>query len=103
MPQFDINVRAIVTATVTDRETPALIDGWEVYDHEFGEVDAEGATKVTICCDQSVRVEGTDLDDAVEAAKAIASAITLENHQIDEVKLWVDTDIDITPVPAFAP
>lgn len=97
MANFDVNVRAIVTATRADANATGHIEGWEEYDFEALERDADDQPLVVkIRCDQLVSVEADNQEDAVENAKNDATAITMEGYAIDDVTLWVDEGIDIT-------
>ncbi len=96
MANYDVNVRAIVTATRADANATGHIEGWEEYDFEALERDAdEQPLVVQIRCDQLVSVEAENQEDAVENAKADATAITVEGYTIEDVALWVDEGIDI--------
>lgn len=96
MTKYDVNVRAIVSATRADENATGHIEGWEEYNFDTLERDADGQPLVVeIRCDQLVTVEADDQEAAVEAAKADASAITVEGYSIDDVTLWVDEGIDI--------
>jgi hypothetical protein len=100
MAKYEVNVRAIVTATRGDENASGHIEGWEEYDFEAIERDEEDQpTVVKIRCDQFVTVDADDQEAAVEAAKAEATAIVVEGYSIDDVTLWVDEDIDITVLP----
>ncbi|MNU26966.1 hypothetical protein D3C71_153500 [compost metagenome] len=97
MANYDVNVRAIVTATRADANATGHIEGWEEYDFEAIERDADDQPLVVqIRCDQIVSVEADNQEDAVENAKTDATAITVEGYSIDDVSLWVDEGIDIT-------
>lgn len=97
MANYDVNVRAIVTATRADANATGRIEGWEEYDFEALERDADDQPLVVqIRCDQIVSVEADNQEDAVENAKTDATAITVEGYSIDDVSLWVDEGIDIT-------
>jgi hypothetical protein len=97
MANYDVNVRAIVTATRADANASGHIEGWEEYDFEALERDADQQPLVVqIRCDQLVSVEADNQEDAVENAKADATAITVDGYAIDDVTLWVDEGIDIT-------
>lgn len=97
MANYDVNVRAIVTATRADANATGHIEGWEEYDFEAIERDADDQPLVVqIRCDQIVSVEADNQEDAIENAKTDATAITVEGYTIDDVTLWVDEGIDIT-------
>lgn len=97
MANYDVNVRAIVTATRADANATGRIEGWEEYDFEAIERDADDQPLVVqIRCDQIVSVEADNQEDAIENAKTDATAITVEGYTIDDVTLWVDEGIDIT-------
>jgi 1,2-phenylacetyl-CoA epoxidase PaaB subunit len=94
-----VNVRAIVTATRADPNATGHIEGWEEYDFEAIERDADDQpVAVQIRCDQNVSVEADNQEDAVENAKTEATDIVIEGYTIDDVTLWVDEGIDITLV-----
>lgn len=97
MSNYEVNVRAVVTATRGDGLASGNVDGWDVYDFETLERDAEEQPLVIqIRCDQSVHVEADDAEAAVEQAKIEATDISVEGFVIDDVTLWVDEGIDIT-------
>ncbi|NTF16828.1 hypothetical protein G6L37_00115 [Agrobacterium rubi] len=97
MATYEVNVRAIVTATRGDAGASGDIAGWDQYDFEALERDADDQPLVVqIRCDQFVTVEADNQEDAVENAKNDATAIEMEGFSIDGVTLWVDEDIDIT-------
>ena len=98
MARFDVNVRAIVSASCIDPDASGDIQGWDIYDVDALKQDGNGnATEVRIRCDQLVTVEAEDEDEAIKLAKDKATAIVVEGFCIDEVTLWVDEDIDVTP------
>jgi hypothetical protein len=97
MNAYEINVRAIVTATRAVEDPTGHIEGWEEYDFEALERDEDGQPIVIqIRCDQFVNVEAANQEDAVEAAKASATDIVIDGYSIEDVTLWVDEGIDIT-------
>jgi hypothetical protein len=97
MANYDVNIRAIVTATRADPNATGHIEGWEEYDFEALERDAdEQPIVIQVRCDQIVSVEADNQEDAVENAKAEATDIVVEGYIIDDVTLWVDEGIDIT-------
>lgn len=93
MADYAINVRAKVTATRTKPDASGAIEGWEVYDYD----ETSDPNVVVVRCDQLVRVEADNEDEAVEKAQAAATAIEMEDHEIDDVDLWVDRGVDINP------
>ncbi len=96
MAKYDVNVRAVVTATRADPNATGHIEGWEEYDFEALERDAnEQPLVIQVRCDQNVSVEADNQEDAVETAKMEASDIVIEGYSIDDVTLWVDEGIDI--------
>lgn len=96
MPKYDVNVRAVVTATRAEENPQGTIPGWEEYDFEALERDADDQPVVVqIRCDQMVTVVAEDQEHAIEMAKADATAITVEGYTIDAVTIWVDEGIDI--------
>jgi len=98
MAKFDVNVRAIVMATCVESEASGNIPGWDIYEFEALERDKNGnATEARIRCDQLVTVEAKDEEEAIELAKDEATTIVVEGFQIDDVTLWVDEGIDVTP------
>lgn len=99
--QYDVNVRAVIKATVIDPEAVAQAEGWEIYDLETLERDAEGhPVCVEIRCDQLVTVEADKPEEAIAAAKDLATTIVLEGYEIDGVMLWSDEGIDVSPAAA---
>lgn len=108
MPEYDVNIRAIVRATPVEPDAVADIPGWEIYDYqgpmddgsERSEDDDETAT---IRCDQGVRVTADDPGAAIEEAKIAASAIMMEGWVVEDVELWVDAGIDVELAPSPAP
>jgi hypothetical protein len=99
MPDYEINVRAIVNATRGASAVPGIdpdIPDWEVYDFEANQRDAEGlATEVTMRCDQFVKVSADTAEKAIETAKMDATGIAIDGWSIDSVSLWVDESIDV--------
>lgn len=97
MAQFEVNVRAIVTATRTSKEAEAEIPDWDVYDFDALERDGSGdITKARVRCDQLVKVSADHQEEAIENAKADASEIDIKGFEVDDVELWVDEGIDVT-------
>ena len=99
MPAFNVNVRAIVTASSLPNfaaSGPSKASPWEVYVHSTRKGDEAGDPDVhVIRCDTSVRVEAEDQESAIEAAKGDAPLIELEEFLIDGCDLWVDEGIDV--------
>lgn len=99
MPDYEINVRAVVNATRGPSAEPGIdpdIPDWEVYDFEANKRDAQGvATEVTMRCDQFVKVSADTAEEAIELAKMDASGIAIAGWAIDSVSLWVDESIDV--------
>jgi hypothetical protein len=97
MPQYEINVRAIVEVVCLDTEASCDVPGWETYDVDVTKRDENGDIyEATIRCDQLVRVEADDEETARESAKEETSAIKIEGYWTNSVSLWVDEDIDVT-------
>jgi hypothetical protein len=104
MPSFNVNVRAIVVATATDKTASAAIPGWEIYDFDVLNRDGdENPLTCRIRCDQTVTVEADTENDAVELAKSNATMITVEGHDIEDISLWVDEGIDVSASDNSAP
>jgi hypothetical protein len=103
MPNYEVNVRAIVTAS-RGSATPGIdpdIQDWEVYDFEANERDSdELPVNVTLRCDQFVKVEADTEEQAIELAKQDATGINIPGWAIDSVTLWVDDGIDVELMPA---
>lgn len=99
MPQYEVNVRAIVVAEALSQDAPCQIQGWEIYDFEALERDADDQPKRSkFRCDQLVTVEAENEEAAIEAAKIDATTIEVDDHLIESVDLWVDEGIDVTLV-----
>lgn len=95
MNQYDVNVRAVVTATLIHPHGMEVIPGWEIYNSSPLDLDGDPFRR-TIRCDQLVSVEAENEEDAIVLAKRLSTAITMEDHEVENLKLWVDEGIDVT-------
>lgn len=91
-----MNVRAVVTATLIHPHGMEVIPGWEIYDSSPLDLGGGDPFRRTIRCDQMVSVEAENEEDAIVLAKRLSTAITMEDHEVENVKLWVDEGIDVT-------
>lgn len=96
MNQYEVNVRAIVTATLIHPHGMEIIPGWDIYDSVALDLGDDDPYRRTIRCDQKVSVEAENEEDAIVLAKHFSTAITMEDHEVEDVKLWVDEGIDVT-------
>jgi hypothetical protein len=96
MANYQVNVRAVVVASTLDPEASGHIEGWEIYDYDaLDRDDNDLITRARIRCDQQVTVEADNQSEAIDLAKADATAIVVEGFEIESVDLWVDEGIDI--------